>query len=98
MTKADTPQEHPHERRQWHFDKSISVGHILTTVTIAVSVFFWAMRMDTRISLLEQSSVRQIEVDRQQDRNLEIQASGTREDLRLINAKLDRIIESGLRR
>lgn len=90
--------EMPHQRRHWHLDKSVSVGHLITTLSLAAAVFMWAMKMETRISLLEQTSVRQLEVDKQQDRNLETQASGTRDDLRLINAKLDRIIESGLRR
>lgn len=37
----------------WHLEKSISIGHIITTVAIAGSVLTWAMRMDTRVSVVE---------------------------------------------
>lgn len=40
-------------RRHWHLEKSISVGHIITTIAIAGSVLTWAMRMDSRVSVIE---------------------------------------------
>lgn len=42
-----------HSRRHWHLEKNISVGHIITTIAIAGSVFLWAMKMDTRVAILE---------------------------------------------
>lgn len=30
-------------------DKRISVGHILTTVTVAIALFTWAAKLETRI-------------------------------------------------
>jgi len=46
-------QQEPNRRVHWHLEKSISVGHIITTITIAGSVFLWAMKMDSRVSVLE---------------------------------------------
>jgi len=37
----------------WHLEKSISIGHIITTIAIAGSVLAWAMKMDTRLSVVE---------------------------------------------
>lgn len=39
----------------WHLEKTVSVGHIITTLTVAGSVLIWALHMDTRVSLLELS-------------------------------------------
>lgn len=89
--------EDPSDRRHWHLDKSVSVGHLLTTITLAGAVFLWAMKMETRISLLEQSAVRQVEVDQRQDKEADSRSISMRDDLRSINAKLDRIIERGLK-
>lgn len=53
-------EEKRHERRResdngshWHLEKTVSVGHIITTLTVAGSVMMWALHMDTRVSLLE---------------------------------------------
>lgn len=35
----------------WEFDKKISIGHLLTTLTIAVGAFIWASRMEKRIEI-----------------------------------------------
>lgn len=39
--------------RQWHLEKSISVGHIITTLTVAFSALVWASHTDTRITVVE---------------------------------------------
>lgn len=44
-----TPHSWGHDRRHWHLDKTISVGHLLSTVVIAVSVFSWASAVDRRV-------------------------------------------------
>ena len=43
------------ERREarWHLEKTVSIGHIITTVAIAGSVLAWAMRMDSRMVVVE---------------------------------------------
>lgn len=38
---------------QWHLEKTVSIGHIITTLTVACSVIVWAMKMDSRIAVLE---------------------------------------------
>lgn len=43
------------ERRNWHLDKTISVGHLLSTVVIAASVFAWASAVDRRVEQNTQS-------------------------------------------
>ncbi len=78
---------------QWHLDKTVSIGHIISTVAIALSVFSWALVMDKRIEKNAQS----IEFLAQNHERLEQRVDATRneirQDLRAINAKLDRLIE-----
>ena len=38
--------------RPWHLEKSISVGHIITTVTVALGAIWWAAKLETRIDVL----------------------------------------------
>lgn len=82
------------QKGNWHLDKTISVGHLVSTLVIAVSVFSWAMTLDKRV---EQNSLaithlkeqQAIEQKRIQELRIEI-----KQDLRDINTKLDRLIES----
>lgn len=39
--------------QHWHLEKTVSVGHIITTITIAGSVLLWVMKMDSRMSVME---------------------------------------------
>jgi len=43
------------ERREkhWHLERSVSIGHIITTLAVASSIMVWAMKMDTRVSVIE---------------------------------------------
>lgn len=70
------------ERRTWHLDKRLNVGHILTTITIAVGVFVWASKMDSRITVLE------VQQQNTAQTGIEIKSQ-----LQELNRKLDRIIE-----
>lgn len=74
------------EKSQWHLDKTFSISHIITTASAIGAAFIFASKLDTRVTLLEQSdATRQREVS-------EVKAA-FREELRDINAKLDRLIE-----
>lgn len=84
-------------RRKWHLDKSFSISHLITTLMIAASVALWAMNMDKRVALLEMSVQNQTRVDEKQDRERQDQALQWRDELKGINAKLDRLIESKVR-
>ena len=82
------------DRRSWHLDKTISVGHLVSTVVIAVSVFSWAMTLDKRV---EQNSLSITHIKEQQiaeQKRIDQLRTEIKQDLRDINQKLDRLIES----
>ena len=37
----------------WHLDKRISVGHLVTTGTLLLGIVLWGARMETRITVAE---------------------------------------------
>ena len=85
------------ERRQWHLDKTVSIGHIISTLIIALSVFSWAMVIEKRIEQNAQS----IKFLTQNQKRIESHVDSTRQeirqDLQAINSKLDRLIERQMR-
>ncbi|WP_233252281.1 hypothetical protein [Saccharospirillum sp. MSK14-1] len=82
------------DRRHWHVDKSVSVGHILTTLLIAVSAFSWGSAVDQRVASNAQAIQYLSESINDTNSRFDTYRSDIRQDLRDINAKLDRIIES----
>ena len=82
-----------HERRVWHLDKTISVGHLLSTVVIAISIFSWASAVDRRVEQNAQA-IKYLSKEQTEGQNrLDALRSEIKTDLRAINAKLDRLIE-----
>ena len=82
------------DRRHWHISKSISIGHIITTMTALLAAFWFFAQQDTRISNLE-LNVKHLQEQNVEERDrTEKKFDDLKTDLRLINAKLDRLIES----
>ncbi len=74
---------------QWHLEKSISVGHIITTVALAGSVFAWAMQMDTRVSVIEAQIAHAAEARAKIEAQYRDGMSEIKSSLLRIEAKLD---------
>lgn len=74
------------EKRPWHLDRTVSLSHIITTVSAIGAALIFASKLDTRVSLLEQSAT-------QQQRDVSDFKAAVRQDLRDISTKLDRLIE-----
>lgn len=82
------------DRRGWHIDKGVGIAHIISTVFIIVSGLWYLAGQDKRIAVLEVGllNIKQsISSDQQRS---EKKFDELKTDLRLINSKLDRLIES----
>ena len=76
-------------RENWHIEKSVSVGHLLTTIILVIGGFTFVNDQDKRISANTQS-IEFIKVQRQEDmRRIEKQ-------LESIDKKLDTIISANI--
>lgn len=77
----------------WQLDRRISVGHLVTTMTVLVAMIMWGARLETRIALVEESAARQVSVDVRQDTETQRLREEIKEQLEHLNGKLDRYFE-----
>lgn len=81
------------KKQNWHLEKTVSISHILTTIAALSTVLVMGSKFDTRLSLVEQLVSSQRSVDSRQDSEASASREIVRQQLRDINAKLDRLIE-----
>ena len=82
------------DRRTWHLDRGVPVAAIITLVVLVVSISRNQSKQDEQIALIK-GSVEDIHRSRAHDRNrTEKRLDDFKIDLRSINKKLDRLIES----
>ena len=75
---------------RWHLDRRVSVGHIVTTLAVAVGVVLWMQRLEAGTMLNAQATALQsVRVDRLEDRTAS-QFREIKESLERIEQKLDR--------
>ena len=75
---------------RWHLDRRVSVGHIVTTLAVAVGVVLWMQRLEAGTMLNAQAAALQsVRIDRLEDRT-ESQFREIKESLARIEQKLDR--------
>lgn len=77
----------------WHIKKEIQLGHLLTTLTIAVSVLAYVGKLEQRIALIEAQVATQRDRDDRQDRTTAESMSLLRAQLERMENKLDRVLE-----
>lgn len=94
--------ERADDREPWHLDKRVNLGHLLTTLSLAVAIFAWGSAMDRRVAVLEEKAAAQRERDAGQDSAagtavilLRNELTGLHDEIRETNRKLDRIFERG---
>lgn len=78
----------PDNRRGWHLDKTVSVSHLLTTLTIAASVFVWASRMEQRIVVLETRMENASTVATDTQRDVRELAQVVRDEIRMLRMEV----------
>lgn len=71
------------------WDKSISLGNVLTIIAMAASMFLGYGKLDSRISVLEASDIDRKATAATEANAQNIQRSEVRQDLREIRQRLD---------
>ncbi len=79
------------ERRAWHLDKTISVGHLLSTVVIAISVFSWASAVDRRVEQNAQAIDYLKREQTKQSQNISDFRAEFKEDFRQVEQRMDAV-------
>lgn len=88
----------PSTREPWHIKREIQLGHLISTLVIAVSAFSYVSKLEQRIALMEaqQASMAnsQRERDTRQDQAVTEAITLMRANLDRMDSKLDRLIEA----
>lgn len=82
------------DRRGFHFDKTISIGHIISTLTFIIWGITWATSMDKRVEANTLQIQYVSEAQKEDATRIELLRTEIKQDLTQINNKLDRLIES----
>jgi uncharacterized protein HemX len=82
------------DRRGWHVQKGVDAIHVLTTFVFIIGGFWFLAGQDKRISNLELSAQYAQENSVSQQQRTEKKLTELKSNLRDINSKLDRLIES----
>lgn len=83
---------------QWHLDKRLNIGHLITTVGLAAAAFAWAGALDKRVALVEMGVEQQRLRDADQDRQRDRLSREVVVHLQSVEEKIDRLIERELDR
>lgn len=78
----------------WHLKKEIQLGHVLTTLALAVAMYGYIATMEKRITLLESQAAAQTDIDSRQDTEKQQAYEALFRQLTKLEDKLDRLIES----
>lgn len=49
MNTITRDDESVRDQRSWHLDKRLNIGHLLTTLVLALGVFTWASKIEQRV-------------------------------------------------
>lgn len=74
------------------FDPSFNAGNVLTAISMVVAVCGSYGMLDRRLAVQEANQAAQVATDRRQDDTISDMKRTTREDLKEINSKLDRLL------
>lgn len=88
---GDTTGE-PSDRR-WHIDRSIQLGHVVTTLTVAISAVVYLQKLEQRVALSEQEIRHLAAKDVDHEQALLRVAAELNRRLDRIEAKLDSLAE-----
>ena len=78
---------------RWHLKREIQIGHIITTLTVAVSVVIYVGKIEQRLAVVESQIATQRERDERQDKVLAEAMARLGAQLERLDGKLDRLVE-----
>jgi hypothetical protein len=92
--KPSEPTSEEKHKETWHLDKKVSVTHLFASISAIFVIGVFLAKQDTRITLLEQTTIQLIKEDARQDKEKTEMKQLIREDLQGINGKLDKLQET----
>lgn len=87
------PLDTPTDRRRMHFEKSVSLGNVLTILSMFGGLIVTYAQFSARVSVLEVELVRQRETDNRHEAEAELLKREIREELRDLRVDVRRYAE-----
>lgn len=81
------------KQKEWHLDRKVTLSLILALLANAGATVWWASKLDTRVTAVEQYQARSVDVPERITR-VETQVLSIERYLQRIEDKLDRVIET----
>lgn len=81
------------ENKGFHLEKSVSVGHLLTTITLIIAALAWTSTVDKKLAIHDTQILNLEESDRLQRMEAQNSRAEILRQYQDISQKLDRYIE-----
>ena len=81
------------ENTHWTIKREVQLGHVISTILLAASVFGYVTSMEKRIAIMEDKMINQKERDDKQDARFGEALGHMNAQIDKIDSKLDRLIE-----
>lgn len=81
------------DRRRWHIDRTVNIGHLLTTVAMLASLLVVLARFDTRLTLIEMHIETQRETNKRHEKTDDDLQRSIKEAIDRLELKLDKALE-----
>ena len=81
------------DRRKWHIDRTVNIGHLLTTVAMLASLLVVLSKFDTRLTLVELHIANQSETNRRHEATDHELKQAIKESFDRLELKLDKVLE-----
>lgn len=91
--EEDTPTPKHNNSQGFHLEKSVSVGHLITTVSILFSMIWWGSTVETRLAVNEAKIAESVATHDRDQKDVDQLRNDIKEELKAINEKMDRLIE-----
>ena len=86
--------EYTQDKRGFHIEKSISIGHILTTFGLVIAAFTWTTQVDKKLAVHDVQIIQIQDQNKLQQDEARTSRAEILNQLQSINDKLDRTIEN----
>lgn len=81
--------------KAWHLDKTVSVGHIFTTISAMALFIGWAVILDRRITTLEIHDMQNTKDHREENGDLKERLNELKSELKEQRKMLERLLVQG---
>lgn len=81
------------DRRKWHIDRTLNIGHILTTLALVSSAFVVLSKFDTRLTLVESHIDTQRETNKRHESTDHELKQAIKDSFDRLELKLDKVLE-----